>query len=102
MRLASELGMALDETKRKTTSQQFVMWCVWLDEKANRFDPLFHYMAAIACEIRRGQVKSPRSVQIKDFLLKFTKEQPPVAPTNTLMAWAKSKWFGFLRMQNKE
>ena len=39
-----------------------------------------HYLAQIACEVRRSFVKKPQSVKLEDFLLKFTAVKPSEAP----------------------
>lgn len=48
------------------------MWLEYLDKEVHEFHREDWYMAQIASEIRRGIVSNPRSVKLKDFILKFT------------------------------
>ena len=56
---------------QQTTSTEFVMWKHYLSLEMNRPSREDIYAAQIAAEIRRGNVKHPRKVKTKDFILKF-------------------------------
>ena len=86
MRLASELGMTTYEAQATHTSSDLVDWMVELDDRANQFNPLFWYLAAIACEVRRGYVKHPGRVKVKQFLMKFESKEKPKKMTDEEVA----------------
>jgi len=61
--------------KAKTSSTEFVMCLAYLELDSNLFHREDYYLAQIAAEIRRGNVKKPRQVRLKDFILKFAKKK---------------------------
>lgn len=84
MRLASHLGMSLDEVKAKTSATQYVLWMEYLEWEINAFDKQCYYLAQIAAEVRRSCVKPGVLVRLQDFLIKFrTTMTPQKAPTST-------------------
>lgn len=71
-KLASHLGIPLQELQAKTTSTEFLEWMEYLEwEEVHGFHAERWYMASIAAEVRKGHVKNPKHVRIEDFLLKF-------------------------------
>lgn len=71
-KLASHLGIPLQELQAKTTSTEFLEWTAYLEwDEVHGFHAERWYMASIAAEVRKGHVKNPKSVRIEDCLLKF-------------------------------
>jgi len=66
--------MSLDRVKVETSASQFVLWMKFFEWETNAFDVTRCYLAQIAAEIRRGNVKEPRNVKVADFIMKF---EPP-------------------------
>ena len=67
-------------------------------EKTHRED---FYLAQIACEIRRGQVKNPNLVKLEAFLLKFVTKGAKAEPVtqealDKRTAASKATWGGIL------
>jgi hypothetical protein len=81
LRLASHLGMSLDEVKTKTSASQFVLWMEYLEWDINAFDKRCYYLAQIAAEIRRSYVKRGVTVRLQDFIMKFQREEPIPPPS---------------------
>jgi hypothetical protein len=75
-RLAARLGMSLDEVKAKHSASQFIQWLEFLEWEFNSPDKICYYLAQIAAEMRRSQVKSGVVVRLEDFLIKFARRQP--------------------------
>jgi len=73
--LASHLHTPLQEVKQKTSSTDFMMWLTYLELDLNLFHREDYYLAQIAAEIRRGNVKQPRQIRVKDFILEFKREK---------------------------
>lgn len=69
LRLASHLGMAVQEVQAKTTTSEFFLWIEYFEWEMNHPTKLDHYLAEIRAEIRRGYVKNPRTV--KPMYVKF-------------------------------
>jgi len=63
--------MSLDRVKIETSASQFVLWMKFFEWENNAFDATRCYLAQIAAEIRRGNVKEPRNVKVSDFIMKF-------------------------------
>jgi len=76
LRLASHLGMSLDRVKMETSVSQFVLWMRYLDWEANAFDKTCYYLAQIAAEIRRPNVRKGVIVKVEDFVLRFIHKKP--------------------------
>lgn len=77
-------------------------WRVHLRNKANRFDPHFHYLANIATEVRRSYVKSPQRVKPKDFLLTFKFTRPGEEEKKPNVEESKRFWLGGVGLSAKE
>ena len=69
------------------------MWLKYLEKDINDFHREDYYLAQIATEIRRSYVKRPKSVRLKDMLLKFTSNKKPVSKTERELHNKKSKAF---------
>ncbi len=70
-RVASHLGIPVAEIKTRITHSEFIEWLVFLEKEDENRVKAEYYQAQIAAEIRRTIVKNPRSVKVKDFLLKL-------------------------------
>jgi len=76
--------MTLEECRAKHTDRQMEMWLLFLDMDLNRPDKVEHYLASVACEVRRivpgiGSMfsgKSPSPVSMKDLYLEFKEPEP--------------------------
>lgn len=99
MKLADRLKKCLQEVQRGTTSSEFTMWKVYMEQDINAFHPEYYYLAQIACEIRRVLSKHPNKFKTKDFLIKFQfagqdKKPPTKEEIERRMALSKAYWFG--------
>lgn len=88
----------MQRLQRETTSRQVAKWkwfIEWELEQPRRED---FYLAQIAQVVRQGQVRSPRLVQLKHFLLKLSmrKQKPKGLFTETekraKLANSKAYW----------
>ncbi len=64
------------------------------DQKRTKQD---YYLAQIAAEVRRGQVKHPRQVKLSDFLMR---ETDPVQ--DDLAKKSKQAWLAAVGLQRKK
>jgi len=72
----------------------------WLDKQWNQPDRTDNYLMQIAAEVRRGNLKNPSKLEVKDMRLKFESPQPKAKrDAAQVAARAKSKWFGFLKIK---
>ena len=107
-RLASHLHKSLDEVRMETTTTQFFQWMLYLNEiKPNESDPIHHYLASLAAEVRRSWVdaKHKRSVQLKDFLLRFKRDsnnRPKSTPAGDKGVSTKSFFFALTGLTGKK
>lgn len=101
-KVASHLKMTLQRCQQETTSTEFLEWLVYLEiEEANNIE--YHYLAQIACEIRRLFSKKPNSIKIKDFILKFiTKKDKPKITKEEATKRDQAYWFKLLKFKPKE
>ncbi len=67
--------MSLQRCQEETSSSDFVLWKVYLEEELNGFHREDYYLAQIAQEIRMVLAKKPSQIKLKSFLLKFVREQ---------------------------
>jgi hypothetical protein len=62
---------------RGTSSSQFIEWCRFFELEMNERKPEHYYLAQVAAELRRPNVKEPRDVKTEHFLLTFVPEHSP-------------------------
>lgn len=93
MRLASHLGMSLDEVKMKTSASQYILWMEYLDWEINAFDKHCYYLAQIAAVI--AQVNSKKRIKIEDFIMKFSNKKPEEQKLDTQTRANRVKQFFF-------
>ena len=86
----------------KTTSSEFTMWMIHLDKEMNRHDKIDYYLAQIATEVRRGNVKDPKKLKLNDALIQFEKAGKKKKNKNTPSIGAKAFFFGMLGMNPKD
>jgi hypothetical protein len=95
--------MSLQRTKRETTSSEYAKWLSFLEmEDWHKTTKTEWYLANIATEIRRSYVKKPGSVKLKNFLLKFTKQDSVSSSRLTpeeRLARSKAAWGAALGMK---
>ena len=88
-----------------TTSREFVLWKVYLDELWHRHTRWDYYLAQIALEVRRLFAgKAASKYKISDFLITFTRPQqvdPEVAQRQRLES-SKSFWLGLVGLAGKK
>lgn len=70
-KLASHLHCPLQRLQQETTSTEFVKWIEYLQQDLDITRREDYYLAQIAAEVRRGNVKRPEKIKLKDFILKF-------------------------------
>ena len=78
------------------TNGEFLKWCAFLEWDVNAFHREDHYLAQIAAEFRRANVKDPRKVRITDLILSFKAKEKTVAKkisVKMLAAQERSFWF---------
>lgn len=91
MKLASHLGMSLKRCKRETSSIEFVMWLVWLEEQElTQFSKQDHYLAQIAMEIRRT-ITPKKQLSLKNFFIRFTRTKERKVKTMTEEEYLQAK-----------
>jgi hypothetical protein len=75
-------------------------WQIYLRDRCNEFNPDYWYLAQIACEVRRGHVKAPNRLKVKDFILKFNDSSSNTITTEQATQWAKQRMFGMLKLDS--
>jgi hypothetical protein len=90
--------------KRSITASEFIMLKQMLEDEPNEFNALYYYLAAISTEIAKGNAKNPKSIKIKDKILKFTKvSAEPSRSQNTdhaaKMNRSKTSWLQALGLK---
>lgn len=87
----------MEELRVRVTYTEFLEWLEFLKwEEAKQTRDHF-YMAQIAAEIRRGQVKFPRQVRTQDFLI----HQPHDGSPTARMKHSKQAWAAHLEIDLK-
>jgi len=93
--------MSVYQTRERISSTEFLKWIWFLEWKATEeFDRKDFYLAQIAAEIVRGQVKKPKKIKLKDFLLDFKKEK--AEPSKEQMQRSKKFWLGAVGVIGKK
>ncbi len=81
----------------ETSSSDFVLWNVYLNQEINGFHREDHYWAQIAAEIRMVLAKNPSRIKTEHFLLKFErkdKKKTEMVIDDAYIERSKSFWFG--------
>jgi hypothetical protein len=60
----------LQIVQNTTTSNEFLLWCQYLEERKTRRDPVHWYLARIAMEIVQNR-NPKKKLRLENFLLKF-------------------------------
>ena len=97
--------MSLDRIKMETSASQFILWMEYLDWEINAFDKTCYYLAQIAAEIRRPNVKKGVIVKVQDFIIKFTHKSPVESTpmdAQTRANRAKQFFFGLTGLTGKQ
>jgi len=89
--------MSLQRCKRETTSTEFLKWQTYFEQDLNTHKREDYYLAQIAAEIRRVMRKSPSSIKLEHFLLKFQGEVNKNKPLTDKdikrrTEWSKTRW----------
>ncbi len=73
------------------TYTEFLEWLEFLQWEEKRHTKSDHYMAQIAAEIRRSNVKNPGRIKIQDFLFKWREASAVDSKAETSKkAWASA------------
>jgi hypothetical protein len=88
--------MPVVEAQHRISSTEFVQWRHYLEDEPNHFNPLFYYLAQIAMEVRASRMfsKSKKSLNLKQFMISFTKKNTNLVtdPKKTKGIWLS--WLG--------
>lgn len=102
LKLADRLGMSLQQVKATTTSSEFVLWKVYLDDEPNHFHRSDYYLAQIAQEVQRVLSKTPEKVLLENFLLSFSDGEHPTkteSSPETKLASSKAFWLSLTKAE---
>lgn len=77
------------------TYSEFLEWICFLNLEDERNTKQDYYLAQIAAEIRRSQVRTPRKVKVTDFLIQRKVTEDP----KSKMKVSKSAWSSLLRLK---
>ena len=109
--LADRLSLPKQLCQLEVPSSEFVDWVKYYQGEEDRkwdprYNPLFQYLAQVACEIRRSYVKHPGRVRLRDFLLKFddskTNHKPKPQTMEEASRESKAGFFGALGLSTPE
>jgi len=86
---------------QETTSTEFLAWQQYFEQEQTKHTREHYYLAQIAAEVRRSNVKNPKAVTPEQLLLKFTTSPKKVAPPTEAdrearTAASKANWFGLV------
>lgn len=85
--------MSVNEAQESITSSEFVKWIWFLNWHATEdFNRQDFYLAQIAMEICRGQVKNPKKLKLQDFILNFQPKKNKFSEEQ--MMRSKRFWLG--------
>ena len=87
-RVASHLRVTVAELSARITYREFIDWLSFLDLEEERQTKLDYYLAQVAAEVRRGNVKNPKSVKTKDFLVQMKRTGPADKTAKSKVVWA--------------
>ena len=87
----------MGDLKERVTYREFLEWITFLNKEEERQTKQDYYLAQIAAEVRRGHVKSPRTVKVKDFLIQVV----PTPNEKKRMENSKSFWLGMAKVKPK-
>ncbi len=85
------------------TYSDYVEWMEYLDMDIEMFHREDAYLAQIAAEIRRGNVKHPKQVKLEDFLRPVRLKTPAQTSTRTpqqRLSASKQAWLGALGLKS--
>lgn len=82
------------ELRQRITFNEFLGWLDYLSQEEERLTKEDLYFAQIAAEVRRANVKNPRSVKIDHFLVKRSSESVP-APKSSKSIWLSAVGLNF-------
>jgi len=86
---------------RGMTQREYEARLAWLEEEQARPSQTDWYLMQVAAEVRRGYVKDPSSVKLKD--MKLVRPKPEQLPTKEeAVARSKSRWFGMLGVKREK
>ena len=73
-RVASHLGVSVEELAVKISFREFLNWLEFLNWEDRQQTKADFYLAQIAAEIRRTVVKKPKDVKVKDFFVQIVEK----------------------------
>lgn len=86
--------MSIQRAQFEITSSEFVEWIVFLDEEEMKRTKQDFYLASIAAEVRKGNVKHPNKVKVSHLFITYAKKK--VKMTIKEKAADAKKFFGAL------
>jgi len=92
-RVASHLGIPVEELAERITHREFLNWLEFLDWDEKHHSKSDYYLAQIAAEVRRSFVKNAKKVKTNDFLLQYKDANAPSGKDS------KSAWLGFFNIK---
>lgn len=99
--MASHLGRTVQEAQVSLTSTEFLKWIWYLNwSDTEEFRRQDYYLAQIAAQIERGQVKHPSRVTVQSKILSFTstkRTEDKAAKIHT----SKNFWLGSMGVRGK-
>ena len=85
-RVASHLRLRVPDARNLLTYSEFIDWVAYFAVEEERETKQDLYLAQIAAEVRRGQVKSPNLVKARDFLFTFGKQERSIEGSKHIWA----------------
>lgn len=85
----------MHELRSRITYSEFLEWVAFLNLEEERNSKQDYYLAQIAAEMRRSQVRTPRKIKVTDFLIQRKVTEDPKAK----MKVSKAAWSSLLRLK---
>lgn len=98
--------MGLDECKQKHTFRQYMTWMAWFDAQWDVPSRADNYAMQIAMEVRRVLHKTPVSVKMKHFVLRWVRGKKAgraagKADKAAATKASKRRWFSVVGIKGK-
>lgn len=94
-RLASELGMTLNECMTKVSWPEYLLWCQWFDSQWSVPDLTDYYLMRLTHQVAmQGRTRS-KAFNSEHYRLKFkstTQKQLPQITVEQATALSKARW----------
>jgi hypothetical protein len=67
--------MSTQRAQSEITSSEFPEWIAFLNQEETKRTKQDFYLASIAAEVRKGNVKHPKKVKISDLFIRYAKKK---------------------------